>query len=150
MPAKEHNIQGLEKFRSQLKKNDMKATAQRTAVHEAMMELGHACAEDVETWIRKNSETKITQASIYNILSQMADLGIYSSRLSADSKKYFDVSAHPHFHLYDCVSHRFKDVMNDKLYQDVLECIGSRRFRGYTIERVDIQFVVRPTGKKKI
>ena len=74
-----------------LKKNGLKATPQRLAVHEAMTHLGHASADQVAEFIDKKGETKITMASVYNTLCQMALLGIYSYRHSAANKMFFDV-----------------------------------------------------------
>ena len=95
----DHTDRELKRFRSQLKHNGLKATAQRLAVHDAMMNLGHACADTVRDWIENNSRTEISVASVYNILSQMASLGIYSHRMSDDSKMYFDINTLPHLHM---------------------------------------------------
>lgn len=138
----------LDRFRSQLARNGLKATAQRIAVHEAMLSLGHASADMVCDWLAENSETKVTVASVYNVLTQLASLGIYSNRLSSNNKMYFDVNTKKHIHMYDRENHVFKDVVDDQLYESLLQKIGSRRFRGYTIENVDIQFVVRPTRRR--
>ena len=141
-------LRTLEKFKSRLQKAGMKATAQRMAVHEAMIELGHASADMVSLWLEENSTTRITVASVYNILNQLAELGIYSYRMSANNKMYFDVNTKGHMHVYDCENHTFRDIMDERLYEDILQRIGNRRFRGYKIEGVDIQFVVRPTRRR--
>lgn len=144
----ELSYKALDKFRSQLSHNGLKATAQRIAVHEAMVNLGHASADMVHEWLQEYSATKVTVASVYNVLTQLSQLGIYGNRLSANNKMYFDVNTKKHIHMYDCENHVFKDVMDENLYEDLLERIGTRRFRGYTIEGVDIQFVVRPTRRR--
>lgn len=138
----------IEKFISTLKKHGMKATSQRLAIHQAMLELGHASADMVCDFLAEHSPTHITIASVYNTLTQMADIGIYSYCNSFNNKKYFDVTSSTHIHMYDSVNHSFRDVMDEKLYDDILERIGTRRFKGYTIDKVDIQFVVHPTKKK--
>ena len=138
----------FEKFKARLKKAGLKATAQRLAVHEAMTELGHASADMVSQWLDENSTTHITVASVYNILTQLSELGIYSYRMSANNKMYFDVNTTGHMHVYDCENHSFRDLMDERLYEDILQRIGSRRFRGYRIEGVDIQFIVRPTRRR--
>lgn len=136
------------RFHNRLTKAGMKATAQRIAVYEAMLSLGHASADMVQEWIQENSQTKITTASVYNILSQLADIGIYSHRMSANNKMYFDVTTQPHLHLYNCEDHSFKDVNDEKLHERIMELLSGKRFRGYRIEDVDIQFVVRPTRRR--
>lgn len=141
-------LRTFEKFKARLKKAGLKATAQRLAVHEAMTELGHASADMVSQWLDENSTTHITVASVYNILTQLSELGIYSYRMSANNKMYFDVNTTGHMHVYDCENHSFRDLMDERLYEDILQRIGSRRFRGYRIEGVDIQFIVRPTRRR--
>ena len=69
-----HKCPTLEEFKAILKKHSLKATPQRLAVHEAMMELGHASADMVAENIKAKNLAKVTVASVYNILTQMAML----------------------------------------------------------------------------
>ena len=97
-----------------------------------MIRLGHASADMVTEEVRK-SGTNVTVASVYNILSQLADIRIYNRRLSSNSKMYFDVNSFRHIHLYDRENNRYRDVFDDEL----------------TVEDIDIQLVARPTRKMK-
>ena len=65
----------LEDFRKELRRHSLKATRQRIAVHEAMMRLVHASADMVAEEVRKDGAS-VTVASVYNILSQLADCHI--------------------------------------------------------------------------
>ena len=47
-----HKCPNLEEYKLLLKKHSLKATPQRLAVHEAMMSLGHACADMVTESIK--------------------------------------------------------------------------------------------------
>lgn len=143
--AKSANI---EHFKNILKNHSLKATPQRIAVHEAMLKLGHACADMVTDEIRKSSHTRVTVASVYNILTQLALLGIYHHRMSSNNKMYFDVNTFKHIHIYDCENHRFKDVIDNELIELIEKHLSGRRFRGYRIENIDIQLIGRPTKKK--
>ena len=138
----------IEEFKQILKKHSLKATPQRLAVHEAMMTLGHASADMVTEVISKNSQAKVTVASVYNILTQMAMLGIYNHRHSSNNKMYFDVNTFKHLHLYDQENHIFKDVIDDELIAIIEKHLGRKKFRGYKVESIDIQIVGRPTRKK--
>lgn len=139
----------IERFKSLLKSKGMKATPQRLAIHEAMLGLGHACADMVSEWISTHSPVKVTVASVYNTLTQLAELGIYSHRYSADSKMYFDVNTFKHLHLYDIRNNEFKDIIDDELIDMVESHFKKRRFRGYKIEGFDIQVICRPTKKAR-
>ena len=136
-----------DEFRTVLRRHGLKATRQRMAVHDAMMALGHASADRVTEELAARGEVKVTVASVYNILSQMADLKIYGRRMSANNKMYFDVNAIRHLHLYDRENHRYRDVAEDEMLDEILSRLRRRKFKGYTIEDIDIQFVCRPTRK---
>lgn len=139
----------IEQFRSVLKAHSLKATPQRLAVHEAMLKLGHASADMVTEEIRKHGDTKVTVASVYNILANLALLGIYHHRMSSNNKMYFDVNTFRHIHIYDSENHVFKDVLDNDLLEMVEKHLSKRRFRGFRIDHVDIQLVGRPSRKKQ-
>lgn len=145
-----HKCPTMEEFKELLKKHSLKATPQRLAVHEAMIELGHASADMVTEKIKANSTAKVTLASVYNILTQMAMLKVYNYRLSANNKMYFDVNTFKHIHLYDQDNHTFKDVVDDELIALLESHLGRKRVKGYKIEGFDIQLVARPTKKKHL
>lgn len=140
----------IESFKSVLKKYGLKATPQRIAVHETMLKLGHASADMVTEEIRKSDTAKVTVASVYNILSNLALLGIYNHRMSSNNKMYFDVNTFKHLHIYDYQNHYYKDIMDDELIEIVEKHLGRRKFRGYKVEHIDIQLVCSPTRKKTV
>ena len=137
----------LEEFRTQLRRHKLKATRQRIAVHEVMMELGHASADLVQETLRQRGAA-VTVASVYNILSQLADQRIYGRRLSATNKMFFDINNTRHIHLYDRENHTYRDLMDDELQNLVNAHLKRRKFKGYTVEDIDIQLIARPTTRK--
>ena len=143
-----HKCPNLEEFKAILKKHSLKATPQRLAVHEAMMALGHASADMVTDAIKEKETAKVTVASVYNILTQMAMLGIYHHRLSSNNKMYFDVNTFKHIHFYDQANHAFRDVIDDELIMLIESHLSRKKVKGYKIEGFDIQLVGRPTRKK--
>ena len=140
----------LDGFKSLLKRHSLKATPQRLAVHEAMLSLGHACADQVCEWISAQGRTSFTTASVYNILSQMSDLGVYSHRLSANNKMYFDVNTFTHIHLYDSVNNEYKDIMDEELVELIEFKIKNKRYRGFKVDGIDLQVICHPTAKKNV
>lgn len=139
----------IEEFQKILKQNGLKITPQRIAVHEAMLELGHASADMVTARILNAEKAKVTVASVYNILTQLSLLGVYHHRLSENNKMYFDVNTFKHFHLYDTVNHTFSDVIDDELYDQIENKLLSRRFKGYKIDGIDVQILAHPSVKGK-
>ena len=159
--ATNNTMPTLDEFRTRLKRHGLKATRQRLEVHEAMMVLGHASADMVTEEIGRRGVVKVTVASVYNILSQLADLRIYNRRLSSNNKMYFDINNFRHIHLYDRENHRFRDIFDDRenhRFRDIFDDelaelvqahLKRRRFRGFTVEDIDIQLIARPTRKSK-
>lgn len=137
-----------EEFRTLLRRHKLKATRQRTAVHEVMARLHHASADMVREELSRNG-SRVTAASVYNILSQLADCRIYGRRLSANGKMYFDVVSARHVHLYDRENHNYRDLAEEELGSMVANQLKRRKFKGYTIEDIDIQIIARPTKKTK-
>ena len=126
----------------------LKATAQRLAVHKAMCVLEHAGPDDVAAYIREILGTRISTASIYNVLSQFADYGIYSRRLGAGGKMCFDAVRGNHVHLYDRTSDEHINILDEGLLPQIEAAVKGRRFRGYKVEYVDVQIVCRPTRRR--
>ena len=143
-----HRCPNIEEFKQLLKTHSLKATPQRLAVHEAMISLGHASADMVTEAIAAKGTTKVTVASVYNILTNLAMLGVYDYRLSSNNKMYFDVNTFDHMHLYDRENHVFKDVLDEELLALIHSHLNRKRFKGYKIEGIDVQLIGRPTRKR--
>lgn len=140
-------IRTLDEFKTQLRRHGLKATRPRIAVHTVMMDLVHASPDQIVERFRQDG-VKVTVASVYNILSGMADKHIYARRMGAAGKMFFDVVPEHHVHLYDRENHMYRDVVDEDLTSLVVDHLGRRKFKGYTIEDIDVQFVVRPTKRK--
>mgnify|MGYP003409856533 CR=1 FL=1 len=143
-----HRCPNIEEFKQLLKTHSLKATPQRLAVHEAMILLGHASADMVTEAIAAKGTTKVTVASVYNILTNLAMLGVYDYRLSSNNKMYFDVNTFNHIHLYDKENHVFKDVIDEELLTMIHSYLSRKRFKGYKVEGIDVQIIGRPTRKR--
>ena len=148
MVRSKHPITTPDELRSQLRRHGLRATKQRMAVHEVMMELEHASADMVQEKLAERG-AKVTVASVYNILSQLADYRIYSRRMSATNKMFFDIVASRHIHLYDRENHTYRNLQDEELSTLIAAHLKRRKFKGYTIEDIDIQLIAKPTRKNK-
>ncbi len=148
MARSKHPIPTLDDFRSQLRRHNLRATQQRLAVHEVMMALEHASADMVQNELAARGAS-VTVASVYNILSQLADYHIYSRRLSATNKMFFDIEGSRHIHLYDRENHNYRNLQDEELSELVAAHLKRRKFKGYTVEGIDIQIIAKPTRKTK-
>ena len=148
MVRSKHPIPTLDDFRSQLRRHNLRATQQRLAVHEVMMALEHASADMVQKELAARGAS-VTVASVYNILSQLADYRIYSRRMSATNKMFFDIEGDRHIHLYDRENHSYRNLQDEELSEMVAAHLKRRKFKGYTVEGIDIQIIAKPTRKTK-
>ena len=64
MTAQTRDTSAMDRFKSVLKRYSLKATPQRLAVHEAMLSLGHASADQVREWLADHGGTRVTVASV--------------------------------------------------------------------------------------
>ena len=145
---KKTEIPTIEDFKSALRRHSLKATAQRIAVHRAMMGLEHASADMVTKKVEESAGAKVTVASVYNILTQMAEKGIYGRRMSCNGKMYFDVNPKDHAHIYDKEGNEYMNLVDNELMDVIDEYLGRRKFKGYTIVGADIQLIVKPKRKR--
>ena len=145
--AQTNHAPTMDDFRKALKNHGLKATDQRLAIHGAMMELGHASADQIREHIVSRGG-KVTVASVYNTLTQLALLGIYKHRLSANNKMYFDVNTFKHIHLYDVYNNRYRDIIDEELVETVETALKRRRFKGFKVDGIDIQILCHPPHRK--
>jgi Fur family peroxide stress response transcriptional regulator len=146
MKTRGTGIPNLVQFRRMLGEKGLKATPQRLSVHEAMIALGHASAEDVSKYLAEQG-TPVAPATVYNILSALADLKIYGRCSGRSNKMYFDARAGRHLHLYDTRSEAWRDLDDEELLSWLEAHFKGRRFRGYKIEGFEVQLLCRPTRK---
>ena len=130
-----------------LKDKGLKATPQRLAVHQAMRALGHASAEEVAAQIAAQGGTAVSSASVYNILTTLADLRIYDRRSGRGNKMVFDVRSGRHLHLYDTRGETWQDLDDEELLSLVEAHFKGRRFRGYKIDGIEVQLLCHPTRR---
>ena len=147
MKSRSTGIPDVIQFKRLLRDRGLKATPQRTAVHEAMCALVHAGADDVTAWIAAQEGTRISAASVYNILTLLADLGIYGRRSGQSGKMVFDVRTGRHLHLYDTQSGTWSDLEDEALLTWMEAHFKGHRFRGYKIDGFEVQLLCHPTRK---
>lgn len=142
----------LDKFKITLKSRGLKATPQRIAVHNAMLSLVHASAEQVAGAILEQKGSRVTTSSVYNILEELTSLGIYRQLPSPDNRMYFDVDNSSHAHLFNKASSEFRNIQEEEIMQAIGEHFRNKRYRGLKVESIDLSIVCRPsrTAKRKV
>ena len=67
-----HRCPNVEEFKELLRKHSLKATPQRLAVHEAMMELGHASADMVTEVIKAKGTASLCGVALSECLRRIS------------------------------------------------------------------------------
>ena len=136
-----------ESFSRMLGTYGLKQTPQRMAVHRAMLKLIHADADTVYDAVVAEGACRIARSSVYNILSSLADTGIYARRYSSNGKVMFDINAWRHIHLYDTQNQNWRDLNDAELVSWFDAHFKGRRFRGYKIDGFEVLLLCHPTRK---
>lgn len=130
----------IKDIQKKLSEHGLKVTPQRIAVYQALMSLGHVCAEDVVTEVHKAAPT-ISVATIYNTLDSLLEHGLVVQLNTGNNKRYYDVSTHQHSHLYDKSDHRIEDF-NDPAFEAMIrEYIARQPIEGFNLSNIQIQLV---------
>lgn len=140
----------MERFRSILKAKGLKATPQRLAVHEAMLDLGHASADMVRDWILRKGKVAITVASVYNILSQLTAMGLYRIIPSTRGVVWYDSLTKPHLHVYNRKRNEFKDLEDDEFMGRLLAFFKENPPKGYKVDEIDVLLTCHRSRNTKI
>ncbi|MBP5337158.1 MAG: transcriptional repressor [Bacteroidales bacterium] len=140
-------IPDIIQFKRMLRDRGLKATPQRSAIHEAMWNLVHAGADDVAAWLGEHGSAHVSPASVYNTLSMLADEGIYSRRSARGGRMVFDARVQPHLHLYDTESEEWRDLEDETMMSWLEAHLKGRRYRGYRIDGFEVQILCHPSRK---
>lgn len=94
-----------------LVKNGVPATLQRIAICKYVVcEADHPTAEQVFEWAKNNLQ-KISQATVYNTLGTLTEVGLVRAfRFPHSDKVVYDCNTQDHFHFFDELNGRLVDV----------------------------------------
>lgn len=94
-----------------LVKNGVPATLQRIAICKYVVcEADHPTAEQVFEWAKNNLQ-KISQATVYNTLGVLTEVGLIRAfKFPHSEKVVYDCNTEDHFHFFDEKTGRLVDV----------------------------------------
>ena len=137
-------------IRARLKDCKLKATSQRLAVYDAVSHLGHAGADTVAAYIKEQGTAAVSVSSVYNILTQFADLGICRRIPSLEGRMLFDANIAPHIDMYDTKNCVFRDIEDEEFTRLVESHFKKLKLRGYKLDEVKVQLICHSTRRKKV
>lgn len=130
----------MQTIKEKIQQSGLKATPQRIAVYNAMMELGHASADMVVDTL-KDSFPTLTVATIYNVLESFVEAGLVVRRYSSNNKMYFDVNTYEHAHVYDRKTNTYRDYDDPELIKLVMDYLSRKGSPDLVFTNVDIQLI---------
>ena len=136
-------------LKESLKARSMKLTPQRAAVYEALSELGHADAGRILAYVREHGTAHLTEASAYNTLSLLVELGLCVKSPNPGGNMVFDINTAPHMHIYDRIDGTLKDLPDDGTLEQLTSVLRKNKYTGYKMESVQVLLVCKPRRRKK-
>lgn len=127
-------------IRQRIKEKGLKATKQRVAIYRELHKLGHASAEDIVKAL-KDKESKLTIATVYNVLDNFSYRGIANKRYSPENKMFFDINTYPHAHFYDQDNQLFTDYNDPELFEMLNNYLANKLNDTIKLERIEINIV---------
>jgi Fur family iron response transcriptional regulator len=100
-----------EEIQAKLQAAGVQPTLQRIAICKYVLcEANHPTAEQVKEWAEKNLE-KISQATVYNTLNTLVDVGLLRIfKFPHSEKVIYDNNTHDHYHFLDENSGNLYDI----------------------------------------
>ena len=104
---------------SKLRTSGLRPTKQRIKLAEFLFNRDktfHFTVENLDKAVnKKNSDDKISLATIYNTVHAFKKAGHLKEILIKEGKNYFDTNTTSHHHFYDEVNNELTDIENNKI-----------------------------------
>ena len=124
----------------------LKATPQRIAIYDIMLNMGHVSADMVIERLRQ-SYPSLTRATVYNVLESFEKSGLIVKRYSPSNKMFFDINTYDHVHLYDKQESTYRDYPDLSLIELVRDYLKDKQIPGFDVEKVEVQLIGRSVGE---
>ena len=130
----------MQNIKEKIQQCGLKATPQRLAVYEAMLQFGHASADMIVENLKDKFPT-LTVATIYNVLESFVNVGLLNRRYSSNCKMYFDVNTHNHIHIYDREKNSYLDYEDPTLIKLIIDYLKNKNDKELSFADIDIQLI---------
>jgi Fur family peroxide stress response transcriptional regulator len=130
----------LEEIRRKMSEKRLKATPQRLAVFQALMELKHPYAEDVVEFVREKNPT-VSVATVYNTLDTFEQNDLLFKLETGNGKMRYDGGMHKHFHIYDLETDCVIDYQNKELDTYLTDYFSKVKIEGVEIKDIRLQII---------
>lgn len=123
-----------------IKKAGLKATPQRKAVYEVMMELRHATIDEIIKSVQ-SKDSAITVSTVYRILDSFCKANLLSLVFHPEiGKSYYDITVTEHHHIFE--GQHIKDYMDDGLTELIRQYLKDNNFASVDINKIQVQISV--------
>jgi Fur family peroxide stress response transcriptional regulator len=136
-------VKGLDKIRYTLKHHGLKATPQRIAIYQAMMEMHtHPTSEEIIASIKQNFPS-ISSGTVYKTLDTFVQTKLIKRVKTDHDIMRYDPILKPHHHLYCIESERIEDFFDDRLNRILEDYFKKHRIPNFKVDSIKLQI----TGK---
>lgn len=129
----------LVEIRKLLVEKGLKATPQRIAVYNALIDRNdHPTVEMVYNEL-KNQFPGLSAATVYNTLDSLCKAGLVQRVKTDQGTQRYDAIQSPHHHLYCAASDRMEDYYDPDLDRLIQEYFDRKKIQGFRITDIKLQ-----------
>lgn len=135
----------FKEIKNKLVEKNLKVTPQRTAILEAMVDLGnHPTADQIIEFIHKN-HPNISSATVYKVLDTFVWSGLVNRVVTERNIMRYDAVMESHHHLYYSDSDKIEDYKDDELNRLLADYFRTKNIPGFKIEDLKLQIIGKET-----
>jgi Fur family transcriptional regulator, peroxide stress response regulator len=130
----------IDEIRKKMSEKRLKATPQRLAVYQALMDLEHPYAEEVVEYVRRKNPT-VSVATVYNTLDTFEQKDLLYKLETGNGKMRYDGVMQRHFHIYDLSTDCVIDYQDAELDEHLTNYFSKIKIEGVDIKDIRLQII---------
>ena len=130
-----------QEIKKKLGEKGLKGTPQRIAILKALFAMkNHPDTEEIIEFVTYHNPS-ISQGTIYRTLDLLADHKIISRIQTGSGRMRFDANTEPHFHLYDNVGDKIKDLIDEDLQKYLTDYFKEKQIPNFKLNEINVQLI---------
>ncbi len=128
-------------IKKKLGEKGLKATPQRIAILKALYAMkNHPDTEEIIEFVCYHNPS-ISQGTIYRTLDLLTDNKIIRRIQTGSGRMRFDANTEPHFHLYDNVGDKIKDLIDEDLQKYLSDYFKEKQIPNFELNEINVQLI---------
>jgi len=137
----------VQDIKNKLLSKGLRVTPQRLSILEAIYNLNHPVADDINRYIKKH-HPNIAVGTVYKVLGKFVEIGLIKKMNTEKDVVRYDGLMETHHHIFSSDSQEIEDYIDgdlDKLLRNYFE---KKKIKGFSVEEISLEIKGR-YGKKK-